>query len=453
MDTQTPFQSPQSTPPVSPTPPQNKRWEIVLGAVLLLVIVGTCIYFVAIKKDSTPTTQVVDQTTPQVQDDSQQIKNFTVGDVKNAYLSKPYLDDRNFYIVPGDQNDILLKDGSAIFTYCEQDPACSADKNKKGTVTVSSITASTDPSLLKTYAGGADGVADGVAIITFDFGNSDKEYYLGAFAFSNYESKNHVYFSNVKNLGVLEGSVQSVAINNNGEINLSIKTPSGSLLSRMFMIISGRSLNTFVELTSDKTQKIYDDQKLGYSFTYPKAINITRGQSLRATVMENDLKTSPIYYAQECGLQPSFADNTVPFWSSMTSADGQSSVNLSATLTAHKVASQTLYLTSALYGYDPADWGKIKQQVSIQTYLNDVKSGSPVTGRKVTLENIGGVSVKHIMPFSIGRPCDDQNREQYQWVKGDLFFNLIFTDSKTQPASTEQKSALINSIFSSLKLK
>ena len=57
------------------------------------------------------------------------------------------------------------------------------------------------------------------------------------------------------------------------------------------------------------------------------------------------------------------------------------------------------------------------------------------------------------MPFSVGRPCDDQSREQYQWVKGNLLFNLIFTEAKTQPSSIQQKTELMNSILSSLKVK
>ena len=214
--------------------------------------------------------------------------------------------------------------------------------------------------------------------------------------------------------------------------------------------MESRRAYDLTEVTADKSQKIYDDQHLGYNFTYPQTVSISQNQSLRVLALETTLKTSPIYHAQECGLQPTFADSVIPFWA--TNASG--TVSLNASLTVHNVAlAQTVYLTSSLYGYDPADWDKIKQKISMDEYIKTISSDSPISGRKVSLENIQGYTVKHIAPFSAGRPCDGQNREQYQWVKGNLLFNLIFTESKNEPSSTQQKTDLLNSIFSSLKVK
>ncbi len=440
----------------TPTPPQNKRWEVVLGSIIILIIIATAAYFVLVKNNITsPNTQPLPLATktPSPGANPLQIKNFSLTDVKNASFYPPTsLGQENLYIFSDNpDNHIYLKDGIATFSYCDKPyESCNSDKAEKGTITLSNITTLQNSETLPNITDW--GGSDGAMILIFDF-NGKTEYYFTTFSLYYFENKNSLSLTPLKKLGTVGANVEGIKVNSKGEIVIDFKSPSG-ISSKTYEIYAGRRFYDLIEITQDGMGKIYDDQKLGYTFIYPKSVNISGyGLSLRATVVEKDQKISPIYYAQECGLQPSFADNTIPFWSNATSPDGQSSVNLSAEFTAHKITDQTLYLTSSLYGYDPADWGKIKQKVSIQGYLNDVRVGTPIVGRKVVLENMGGVPVRHIMPFSIGRPCDDQNREQYQWVRGDLFFNLIFTDSKTQPASIEQKTALINSIFSSLKLK
>jgi len=441
---------PEATPPVETLVSlrSNKPGEIILGIVLVLIITGTGAYFLFGKNSATPNTQIVpivSEQPPTQVNGLPKIKNYTLQEVGNALLSKPYLDGSKFYI--NDQG-ISLKDNAASFSYCDVDLGqytCDGHETKSGTVTLLGITPSKDPSLLRVY----DGSADGVAILNFNF-SGRVESYLGAFTLYNQENKSNLYFSNIKNLGPLAGEIQSINIESNGEVHITITTPSGAL-NRVFTIISGRNSNTFIELTSDRQQKIYDDQVFGFSFNYPKEISISRGQSLRAWVMETDLKTSPIYYTQECGLQPSLADSSVPIWA--PNQNGSDLDPLNATLTVHQVGTSLAYLTSALYGYNPADWGKIKLKFSVPDYIKAIKAGASISGREVSLENIQGYTVRHIMPFSVGRPCDEQNREQYQWVMGNLLFNLIFTESKTEPVSIQQKTELINSIFSSLVLK
>lgn len=441
---------PDSTLPQTPSP--NNRWTIIL-AIGLLIIGGVGAYFLINRNSKTsqntenipPLTPVVNKSLIQPQDDNQKIKNYTLRDVKNASLYTVFhLESRKYYI---EDRSIVLKDGTASFFYCdsnqtEYQTACDVGSEiKKGILTLSNITASQASSSLPLYDGAK---ADGATILNFDFGAGNKESYLGIFTLSNYKNENKLYFYNLKNLGVLTGKIQNVDIANNGEINITLITQSG-LLNRSFEISSGRGVpNTFIEFTPDKTKKIYDNHAFGYSFNYPKELNISSEQNLRAYVMEDDLKTSPIYYAEECGLKPTFADNEELLYGA----------DLDARLTAHKIDSPAVYLTSALYGYDPADWNKIKQKISIQDYVNDMKSGASIAGRKVSLENIQGYNVRHIAPFNLGRPCDAQYKEQYQWVVGNLLFNLIFTDDTLEPASSNiPKSGLINSIFSSLKVK
>jgi len=440
-----------SMPPIQTPPPSNKRWEIILGVVLIVVIAGTSAWFLLGKNNAqnpqTTNTPIVQEPSTTPVNDAQQIKNYTVGDVRNAYLYRPYTyNSSNFYIA---DEKIALKDGVGTFSYCEGSQTCDASQTKRGAVTLSNITAPSDPSLLGDLDWGGTG---GAMIMAFDFANQPKQYYLATFDLnkSDAQSPYTIYTPPIKNLGTLAGTIKNIEIVNKGEITLNIQTTSG-VMSRTFSITAGRRYYDLSELTPDRTGKIYDDERFGYSFVYPNDISISSGQSMRNTQMEADLKVSPVYHAQECGLQPTFADNAVPFWSSNTT---NGSVNLNANLTVHKIGTSPLYLTSALYGYDPADWGKIKQTIAIQDYINSINNGTSISGRKVTRQTIQSFTVRHIAPFSIGKPCDTQYREQYQWVSGNLLFNLIFTDSTYGAATSNAlKTKLINSIFSSLKLK
>lgn len=448
-----------SVPPAQTPQPSNKRWEIILGVVLIVVIAGTSAWFLLgknnVQNPQTTNTPIVQEPSTTPVNDAQQIKNYTVGDVRNAYLYSPYkYNSSNFYIAIADEK-IALKDGVGTFSYCEGSQTCDASQTKRGAVTLSNITAPSDPSLL--LLGGLDwSGSDGAMIMAFDFANQPKQYYLVTFDLnkSDAQSPYTIYTPPIKNLGTLAGTIKNIEIVNKREIILNIQTISG-IVSRTFSITAGRRYYDMSELTPDRTGKIYDDERSGYSFVYPNDISsISSGQSMRNTQMEADLKVSPVYHAQECGLQPTFADNAVFLWSS-NSTNG--SINLNAhlaNLTVHKIGPSPLYLTSALYGYDPADWGNIKQKIVIQDYINSINNGTSISGRKVTQQAIQGFAVRHIAPFSIGKPCDIQYREQYQWVSGNLLFNLIFIDSTYDAATSNAlKTKLINSIFSSLKLK
>jgi hypothetical protein len=173
--------------------------------------------------------------------------------------------------------------------------------------------------------------------------------------------------------------------------------------------------------------------------------------------MESSLKFSPIYYAPECGLEPTFADSGASLWLPILDEAGTFvGSSLRAELSVHQVSSPSVYLTTGLYGYDPADWGTIKQTISISDYMFAINTGKPVsTGKPVNLEVIHGSVVRHILPFTsgtYGRPCGDQSREQYQWINGKLLFNLVFTETPGEPSSAQRKAEILDSIFSSLKL-
>jgi hypothetical protein len=395
---------------------------------------------------SPPTLPTPPTTTPA--NDMQLVKSYSVEDIKNASLSKPYsYNGMNFYIT---DEAIVLTDGSGAFSYCDGSQVCGNSQIKKATVNLSNITIPSDPSILGNSEWGGTG---GVMILGFDFnGQRPNQYYLATFDLNRTSSTSPyvLYTPPVKNLGIISGTVKNIGITNKGEITVDTQTDAG-LVSRVFSITSAYRYYDITELTPDKSGKIYDDTKFGYNFTYPADISASIGQTMEDPQMESDLKVSPLYHADECGLQPTFADGTVYFWAQNSN---NSSINLNANLTVHQIGPAKLYLTSALYGYDPADWGQVKQTILSQDYTNAISSGASITGKQVNQFTIGNLSIRHIAPFVSGKPCDNQYREQYQWVSGNLMFNLIFTDA-TYGAATNNalKTKLINSIFSSLNVK
>jgi hypothetical protein len=73
------------------------------------------------------------------------------------------------------------------------------------------------------------------------------------------------------------------------------------------------------------------------------------------------------------------------------------------------------------------------------------------------METINGIQVRHIMPFILPRPYDNDTREQYQWVKDGYILSLVFTDrltsTSTATVSAVLKQQLLNSIVSTFEVK
>jgi hypothetical protein len=446
MDTD-PLQA-QNSP--APQEPNNKKRELILSVILVVILVIGA-YFLITRNTNT-------KNPGGSNNQSQSNYNLSPADklvlekVNSAYLAKPYLENRsNIYINTTDYY-IPLKEGSASFSYCDGDSSCAATSTKQGNVTLSNISLPSDPSFLMA-PNAQQPAGNGVAVLTFNFDNKDTAHYLGVFQLHQNPNdiKNYLEFYPTKDLGNLSGSIENVAITDKEEVTVTIKDSSGTLSSKIFSVMLSSRFGSLIELTSDKKYKIYNDKDLGYSFVYPKYIDsFSNTSTLEATPLEGVLGMSPIYYAQECGLQPTFADSEISYASSTYSNSVWVTNNIQ--LDVHKVKDPVVYLSTALYGYDPLDWGKVKQTITMKDYLNNIKVGAPVSGRDVKLEDIQGHTVRHIMPFTTGRPCDTQNREQYQWVTGNLLFSLNFAESKEQPFPVQEKTELINSIFSSLKV-
>jgi hypothetical protein len=273
-------QTPEAVPPslATPLPPKNKRWEIILGTLLIIIIAGVSAWFILGKNPSTPNPISDNQEhIPTPVDDSQKIQDYPVGDVRNASLNPPYsYNGMDFYIT---DEIIQLKNGVGTFSYCTGSQNCGNGQVKTATISLSNITAPSDPSMF----GDPDwGGAGGAMIMTFDFGNQNaKEYYLATFDMNRQSSSSPytLYTPPIKNLGTITGTIKNIDITSKGEVAVNIQTNNG-LQSRMFSINPAFRYYDITELTPDRTGKIFDDEKFGYSFIYPNGIYTSFGQLL-----------------------------------------------------------------------------------------------------------------------------------------------------------------------------
>lgn len=123
-----------------------------------------------------------------------------------------------------------------------------------------------------------------------------------------------------------------------------------------------------------------------------------------------------MYHKDDCGLPYSFSDMAL---------NVEGSENLYARLKVSIPDDKTYYnLTTAMYGYDPEQWGTVVDIVDVQAYRDAITKGIPFNGYATESLSIAGVSVRHTLPFNSPRPCDGNTRESYQWVKDGNIYTL-----------------------------
>jgi len=429
----------------------KKHWKMILILVSLIIII--IIVQSRIIKNNLSTFNARNTIPPQTATTTENVlketssiivRDYTIDDVNNSKITQIYLEESNFFIDP--LQIIPLTNGIGTFSFCYEKSNCGGEKIQKGTVMVNNITFLEKPIIL------LDNPYEGISVLTFDFKNGTKESYIGSFNYTNFENRNNFFFGFPADLGTLYGNIDKISINDKEEIEVYIRGLNNELTHRTF-ILSTTGLTRyfgFAEITGDKKYKIYKNRKIGYSFTYPIQTIINYSQLLRNQEIENESKLSPIFYSEQCGLQQTLADILIRF----RSQDPISGLNLSAYLTVHKISSPIVYVIPPADFYDPLDLPKIIKPIAVLNYLNDVKNGTIISEGKVTLENIHGHEVTHIMPFYYKDTCFNSDQEQYQWVIGNLFFNLIIDDQRKEIEHLfhDMKVELINSIFSSLEL-
>lgn len=438
------------------------NWKKLLMAVLVLLMGGVG-SFILIRYNKQPSSVLPppqpfifqSESITQAVPVNYQLINTNVPDVdiKNAYVNIPETS-HPMYILPNNERNIHLENGVGTFLYCEGSESCNGAMVRNATITLSTITRLQDVDATSSTSLFGGFLHAFITHFIFDdsYGKR-KESYLAPFNFfyaTQSDQKNQISIPFVKDISSLRGVVTHIEVTPQEKLVLSIESKIGFSTKTFLFIPVMRYVSEFVELSPDATKKIFEDTKLGYRFSYPVEVWKYPAGILRALEVERVFKTTPVYFSDECGLRPTFADESSSFW--IPNPSGAQLLN--ANLKVHTIGTtKTLYLTSTLYGYNPADWGNIIDAVSTSEYVNEVTSGKEISGREVVVETIHGYQVRHIKPFSVGRPCDTQTREQYQWVKKDLLFSLVFIDSKNEPSSLSQKEKFIESFFSTLEVE
>ena len=213
--------------------------------------------------------------------------------------------------------------------------------------------------------------------------------------------------------------------------------------------------NDLREISSDGEYFKYKDLNLGFSFNYPRVIasDYTNqyahtNYSFRSFDAEKILNISPIYYKESCGMDNTLADQKI---SLSYGKNNYSSYNTGFTIdfSAHKLNYNNVYLTTARYGYDPLEWNAIKESLNIDDYVYAINNGEKISDRDVEFLNINNQPVRHIKPYSIGRPCANRIMEAYQWVNDGFIFSIVVYNNENVIIPTNFKEKILGEIISS----
>ncbi len=295
--------------------------------------------------------------------------------------------------------------------------------------------------------------ATGVVTIKHDGGT---ERFL--LLFQAYRNTDHIRVSSEsfgKSLNDL--IVDSIDFENGGYLVLNAHSPAGQQVSTPFLVEGPprhADVARIVELTPNRSSKIYEDHLI--SFSYPVLFSTqhrlwygypTRYEDYKLTEMEKANGKSPIYYSGACEQEPSLADISFGFYS-----NGNDSSKI---LTAHFLSSPSVFLTTAPYGYNPDEWGKIIGTLDVTTYAKWVKDGVKIPGKNVEILNIAGYTVRRITYGPQPRPCDNYAlNEQYQWVQDGTLFNMISSSRKQdEPIYRATDEAFVEEIIKSVVVK
>ncbi len=434
-------------------------WIIGLVAGLLLCGTGAGAYFLITKnaepqyiKTFTAPLPVPPSTSPEPIVQPPHIPA-TIDAIQNALIPyTPYLDGTNYRII---EEQLTLKDGVTPFTYClhgDDNALCLNPTPQHGTLTISNITPSSKPEL----AMKGDVFVEGTLIYTVELEHGETLHFVSVYdTYKGDSDATRLDLYGAKNLNLQDSAIEKLELTDTTEIRLTVRSTSGVETQKTYAILESRGI-TLAELTTDRTKKIFEDDRIGYTLEYPERMSMVPGNSwYRNLEMEDRLKQSPIYFDGDCGLQPVFA-STINWLSLHEPIDATSTAEyLTVNLAARKIAPGNVYITSSQFGYDPADWGVIKKTVVLQNYADALEKGALVPGKNITIEKINGYTVRHLIPISQNKECSYQGREQYQWVSGGLLFNMSFmaTGKELSPFLSGEKEALISSIFSSLKVQ
>jgi hypothetical protein len=444
--------------------------NLILLLIGLLILIGLAVTTIALKDRDKPYAMDDDwdmqleefllERKPTAEPGQITLEAFTVDEVQNAWIHPGYPNFLNHQIKYN--NVARLQNGVVRIEYCNGKLPCTG-QTKFGSIVLSHIHIVTDPEFARREYVYIDG-GFGLGIVTYVI--DDKQYRFltplniyRAGADNSYTGVNINFLSEGHYLSPDEfRSIQSVSMDARDQVTLRYIAANGSEQQKIFLIDqAGRYSLGVYEWNGDY---LTHRDVTGFKFSYPDQLRISQynygGGIDRAFEIEDRLKLEPVYYAENCGLQPGLADQK--FFIGVThDPDNPSASNgyvgLNAELTAHKIRTPLVWLTTSRLGYNPADWGIIQERIIVADYARNIQIGEQIPGLSVTLETIHGIPVRHIGAFTQGRPCDTQFREQYQWVNNGFIWSLAFTEYRDEQyraqLSAQKKKEVLTDIVSS----
>lgn len=363
----------------------------------------------------------------------------TIDEIKNGLLGG-YLAQENLSL----PNHLKLTNGGGNFIRCDgQDPAFNCEKINH-IIVLSHITRRPDRNQISLTS--YDSTWAYAAIL--DHQNASKRtsnQYLVLLSATTQSGNTNSYIKFQSSILLPEG-IKVSTINLTEKEKIKIDSNIGE---KKFFVSSERNRNFLLyELTQDESAKIYrryggGDAIPDFTFVYP--IEFIEGYYMstnRSIDTEGATGYRPVYFAESCNLEQTFSDYAATF----------SRLDTIVRVSAHAIKTQKVYLTSSLYGYDPADWGQIKQTISIPDYVYAITAARPLPQKQVEKITVQGISGRHILPYTVGRPCNERTYEQYQWVVNNHIVNVIIEEPISQPLNAAYKSYLVKRILDSFKI-
>jgi hypothetical protein len=214
-----------------------------------------------------------------------------------------------------------------------------------------------------------------------------------------------------------------------------------------------RGDSSFTRITSDGKFKIYENKRDGITFKYPSDADAYMDyyQSIRAWGAEQYNAVKPIFYSDACGLENSFSDFNINL--SKTTYDAslysgrQQHYYMNFGITNPDF--DTMYLTSASWGYNADDWNKILSTLKYKNYLDLIKQGKTLSGAPSTQVDIAGKKIMYIAEKPLPRPCDERSADQYIWAEGDRVFTLRVRNNDTPKQEMDK---IISDFISSINV-
>jgi hypothetical protein len=364
--------------------------------------------------------------------------SFTEEDVKNSELTElPYIEDLKFQRV-GYMNKsfspIKFVDGKAQFEYCNVDVSCQYDTSgsaptsaKIAHLTIEKAVFPNSGISMNNNQFGGD--LNGAAIFNIDLEGKVHRFLVTFHIEKRDQINNSINFfhqtsidKEVKNIQIEDGPIFKLTYSNN----------STDLFTYAALT---RGDSSFTRITSDGKFKIYENKRDGITFKYPSDADayMYYYQSIRAWGAEQYNAVKPIFYSDACGLENSFSDFNINLskatYDPSLYSGRQQHYYMNFGITNPDF--ETMYLTSASWGYNADDWNKILSTLKYKNYLDAVKSGKTLSGEPTTQLNIAGKKINYIPEKKLPRPCDEWNFDQYIWAEKDRVFTLRVRNNDT----------------------